>query len=247
VLMLVMRGLYRSERVQTVFQTTADQDALVEHRTVPRARTRIIAGTGVDTAKFSLGTEPAPEPPVVVMSARLLRDKGVGEFVEAARLLAERGVEARLQVAGAPDPGNPGAVTETGLAQWRDEGIVEFLGHRSDMPEVLRQASISALPTYYGEGIPLSLLEAASTGLPLVATDSEGCRAVVQEGVNGLIVPARDAVSLADAVETLVRNPALRERMGQESRRIAVEQFEQSKIVEQYLALYRDFGILPPQ
>jgi glycosyltransferase involved in cell wall biosynthesis len=246
-LLLVMRRLYRSSQVQSVFQTAADQDTLVEHRLVPRGRTRIIAGTGVDTAKFHPGSEAPARPPVVIMSARLLRDKGVGEFVEAARLLHNKGMKVMFWVAGAPDPGNRESVTEMEVARWRDEGLVQFLGHRSDMPEMLRQSSIAALPTYYGEGIPLSLLEAASTGLPIVTTAAEGCRAVVQEGINGLIVPRRDAQSLADAIETLVRDPRLRDRMGQESRRVAVEQFEQSKIVEQYLDLYRELGVLPPQ
>jgi glycosyltransferase involved in cell wall biosynthesis len=121
---------------------------------------------------------------------------------------------------------------------------VEFLGHRDDMPELLRQVDIAVLPTSYPEGVPRFLLEAAATGLPLVASNIESCRLVVQDGVNGLLVPPRDAAALAHAMLRLVQDPALCRRMGEASRGIAVRQFSEDLIIQQYLKLYKEHGAI---
>jgi len=168
----------------------------------------------------------------------------VGEFVEAARHLRARGVAARFLVAGAVDHGNPAAIDEATLARWRSEGIVEFLGHRSDMPELLASCDIAVLPSYH-EGLPTFLLEAAASGLPLVATDIPGCRRVVTPGLNGLLVPPRDARALAEAIACLLEDADLRRRYGEASRRIAVERFAEERVLEEYLAVYREAGVLP--
>ncbi len=195
--------------------------------------------SGVDTRRFSPCQDGHSSTPVVLMASRLLWDKGVGEFVQAARHLRARGVEAQFWIAGAPDEGNPACLPDNVLIAWRREGVVEFLGHRSDMPELLRQASIAVLPSYH-EGLPRFLLEAAATGLPLVATDIEGCRLVVRDGLNGLLVPPKDSHKLAEAIRTLLKDPPLRWRMGKASRAIAESKFDEKKIIAQSLAVYRE-------
>jgi glycosyltransferase involved in cell wall biosynthesis len=129
------------------------------------------------------------------------------------------------------------------LAQWQRDGVVEFLGQRTDMPELLRQADIAVLPSYH-EGLPRFLQEAAATGLPLVATDIEGCRMVIRAGINGLLVPPKDAVALAQALVTLVTDASMRARMGRTSREIAVQEFNEARITEQYLWLYKELRVL---
>jgi glycosyltransferase involved in cell wall biosynthesis len=177
------------------------------------------------------------------MASRLLWDKGVCEFVQMTRILRQNGVKARFLVAGAPDGGNPSNIDEETIERWKREGSVEFLGHRDDMPALLSEVNIAVLPSYH-EGVPKFLLEAAATGLPLVATDIEGCRVIVREGFNGLLVPPRDVSALADAVQHLLQDEELRERFGKASRRIAVEKFSEGIVNRQYLDLYRRLEIL---
>jgi glycosyltransferase involved in cell wall biosynthesis len=177
------------------------------------------------------------------MASRLLWDKGVAEYVEAARILNREGLDVRFQLAGAPDPGNLACVPEEQIAAWQQEGAVEFLGHCAEMPDLMRQADIAVLPSYH-EGVPLFLLEAAASGLPLVGTDIRGCRMVIEEGTNGLLVPKGDAQALAVALQTLLADADLRQRMGRESRRVAERRFSQQAILAQYLAMYRELGVL---
>ena len=240
----LLRRMLRRPSAWTIFQNPADRDRLVRSRLAPDDRAVVIPGSGVDTRRFT-PAEPAPagDAPIVLMGARLLWDKGVGEFVEAARLLRDKGVRARFLLAGRVDDGNPQAVSERSVEEWRREGVVEFLGHRDDMPVLLRQAAVVALPSYH-EGVPRFLLEAAATGLPIVATDVEGCRAVVKSGGNGLLVPVRNAQALADAIGFLIADSGLRARMGHASRQIALERFDETTILDQHEALYRRLGLV---
>jgi len=136
---------------------------------------------------------------------------------------------AKFWLAGEPDNGNPSSISREQLRTWLEEGMVEFLGHRSDMPVLLRQASVAVLPSYYPEGVPFFLLEAAATGLPLVASDIPGCAEVVREGINGYLVPPKNGPALAQALERLVHDSSLRSRFGEASRSIAVEKFSEKK------------------
>lgn len=202
-----------------------------------RARTTVVEGAGVDCAAF----RPTPEPPgtvTVVFPARMLASKGVRDFVAAARLLAARGVQARCVLAGGLDPDNGTAIGAEEIGGWVEEGVVEWLGHRDDVPALLAASHVVCLPSR-GEGLPKSLTEAAAAGRPIVTTDVAGCRDVVQPGVNGLLVPPGDPRALADALETLVRDPGLRARFGRAGRRIALERFDQRVIIPRMLAIYR--------
>lgn len=214
-----------------------DDARLLEQLGVPRVLIRQVAGAGVDLHQFRALPEPEG-PVVVVLSARLLWAKGVAEFVEAARLLRSRGVSARFILAGAPDTANPSAVPTAQIAAWVAEGVVEHLGWVKDMPDVLSRSHIVCLPSYYGEGIPKSLIEAAACGRPIVTTDMPGCREIVHHGDNGLLVPPRDARALAQALESLISNPELRRRLGARGRERAEQEFGADRIIPQTLALY---------
>ncbi len=201
-------------------------------------RIRLICGAGVDTTCFS----PQPEPPglpLVVLPARMLRDKGVAEFVAAARDLRDQGVRARFALVGAPDAANPACISETELRAWAAEGVVEWWDHRDDMRAVYAACHVVCLPSYR-EVLPKALLEAAACGRPIVATDAPGCREIVRDGDNGLLVPVRDAAALAAALRRLLEDGGLRRDMGARGRELAVAAFSVEQVVSETLALYRE-------
>jgi len=222
----------------TIVQNPEDK-ALLERSGVTAARLRLIRGAGVDVQVF-YPVSPPPTPVCIVLVARMLWDKGVGEFVEAARRLIGAGVSARFVLVGDPDPANPASVPESTLRNWHGQHGVEWWGRREDMPAVLQAAHIACLPSSYGEGLPKSLLEAAACGLPIVTTDAPGCREVVRDGVNGLLVPVRDAAVLAAALGKLIGDAALRRRMGEQSRVRAETEFGLEAVIAQTLAAYRE-------
>jgi glycosyltransferase involved in cell wall biosynthesis len=219
-----------------VLENSDDLEHLVASRLARLGDVRLIEGAGVDLERFAPREEPLG-PPVVVLVARMLADKGVNEYVEAARLLRRKGVAARFQLVGDPDPVNPASIATDSLRDWASEGVVEWLGHRSDMPAVLGAAHIACLPSYR-EGLPKSLLEAMAAGLPIVTTDVPGCRAAVSDGDNGLLVPARDAEALARALERLIGDGKLRRQLGAAGRRRAEARFSSPNIVAQTLETY---------
>lgn len=226
-------------RTRTIFQNPDDRDRFIRMGLVRPERTVLIRGSGVDHLRFR--AEPEPEgDPIVMLPSRLLWDKGVGTFVAAARKVRETHPEVRLALVGSPDEGNPTAVPISQLKSWISESIVEWWGHREDMPEVLSQASIVALPTTYPEGVPKVLLEAAAAARPIVTTDAPGCREIVRPGVNGLLVPPRDGEALAWAIRALLDSPKLRERFGRAGREIAVGEFAEEIVVRQTMGLYRE-------
>jgi glycosyltransferase involved in cell wall biosynthesis len=171
-----------------------------------------------------------------MLASRLLWDKGVAEFVEAARRLGSR---ARFVLVGMPDPGNPTAVPEAQLEAWKKEGVIEWWGAREDMPQVLRQAAVFCLPSYR-EGMPKVLLEAMATGLACVTSDAPGCRDAVEDQVSGLLVPPRDAAGLTAAIDRLLSDGDLRARLGGAARRRAVSHFASERAINATLQIYRD-------
>jgi glycosyltransferase involved in cell wall biosynthesis len=236
-------GAYRlaldSPRARAVFQNEDDRSFFVRRRLVARGRTALVRGSGVDTGRFRPSPPPEGGPPLVVLPARMLWDKGVGEFVEAARRLKAGGVSARFALVGAPDPGNPASVPADRLEAWRREGFVEWWGHRRDMPAVFASAHLVALPSYR-EGLPLALAEAAASGRAGVATDVPGCRDVVKHGETGWLVPPRDPGALARALaEALADRDALARR-GEAAHRYVARDFSRETVVAAHLRLYRE-------
>ncbi|WP_280570253.1 glycosyltransferase family 4 protein [Chromohalobacter sp. 296-RDG] len=239
----VISVLYRlalgHRNLVVIFQNQDDHQALANIGAVKPPQARIIRGSGITLADCPW--EPEPEgSPVITMAARLLRNKGVEEFIEAARLLAERGVVVRFRLIGSRDTGNPTSVTEAQLAAWREEGLVELLGHRDDVPRQYAFSHMVALPSYYGEGLPKSLVEAAACGRAVITTDMPGCRDAIEPGVTGLLVPPRNAMALADAIQQLAEDPDKRQAMGRAGRGLAEREFDIERIVGQHLAIYRE-------
>ncbi len=221
----LVRWLYRLclRGSRVIFQNQHDLDYFGREGLVRPGQAVLIRGSGVDIRRF----QPAPLPaglPVVVLPARMLWDKGVAEFVEAARIINADGVIARFALVGLPDEGNPSTIPPARIEQWVISGLVEHWGWRDDMAAVYHTASLVCLPSY-GEGLAKSLIEAAACGRALVASDIPGCREVVRQGVNGLLVPPRDARALADALRALLADSTRLEEMGRASRKIAVRDF----------------------
>lgn len=205
-------------------------------------QTSLIAGSGVDLRRFA-PADPAtvasrPSSTVrVLLAARLLWDKGIAEYIEAARLLRAAGKSYELLLAGMPDSGNPAAVPEDEVRRWVAEGLVNWLGHVEDMPALFGTIDIVVLPSYR-EGFPKTLIEAAACGLPLITTDVPGCREVITHGVEGLLIPARDGAALAAAIDRLAADPVLRRAQGEAARLRAVMEFDDRSVNERTIAIY---------
>lgn len=200
-------------------------------------RIRMIRGSGVDTNIYT-PRKLTDGIPLVILPARLLWDKGVGEFVEAARKIRQAGIVSRFALVGAPDPMNPASISVKQLNAWKEEGVVELWGQRNDMPDVYNQAQIVCLPSYR-EGLPKSLIEAAASGRAIVTTDAPGCREVVRQGENGFLVPVGDVGALCDALLRLLSNAELCKTMGNKSRRIALDEFCLDRVVDTTLEIYQ--------
>lgn len=222
-----------------ICQNASDRQTLIDQRIASADDIVILGGAGVDLEQFR-PLEPVAGNAVVILAARLIWDKGIDEFVQAARLLKERGVPVRMVLVGRTHVSNPRAVSEEVLRGWVAEGVVEWWGFRTDMAEVLGQSHVVCLPSSYGEGVPKVLLEAAACGRPIVTTDIPGCRDVVTHGENGYLVPPRDAVALADALAALAADRVLRDAMGQSSRLRAERRFDQGEVAKATVALYND-------
>jgi glycosyltransferase involved in cell wall biosynthesis len=254
----LVRGVY--ERLQrlashradhTVFQNREDREQFVARRIVPAGKSSVIPGSGVrtdllDPARFSAGQRrqvraslgvPA-DALLVTMISRVIRTKGVPEFVAAARQVRQRFPSAHFLLVG---PADPESVDGYGPAELADLArVIHWPGPRQDVPQVLAASDLFVLPSSLREGIPRVLLEAASMGLPLVTTDAPGCNEVVEEGVNGFLVPLRDPAALSQAILHLLGSPDLRRQFGRLSRQRALERFDLAVVVGQTRRLYRD-------
>ncbi|WP_160012602.1 glycosyltransferase family 4 protein [Rhizobium sp. 18055] len=234
---LALKKLLNPPGSKIVFENPDDLRAFVREGYLRESDAVLVRGAGVEPSDYQQAAVTAREP-LVLLPARLLWDKGIGEFVEAARQLRLAGVTARFVIAGGEDLGNRAAIDSRTLAAWREEGVVEFWGFRANMPAVLAQASIVCLPSYR-EGLPKALLEAMAAGLPCVTTNVPGCREAVEHGNNGLLVTPRDVKSLANALEILINDIALRTRMGQCGRERVDARFSSTRVIQETLALYK--------
>jgi len=225
-----------------LFENPDDREHFLARRLLAPEQAVLILGSGVDVERFRPPVAEVAaerEKPVVLLAARLLWSKGVGEYVRAARKLKARGVEAEFQLAGVPDQSNPEAVPLSCLLSWHRQEIIRWLGYCDDMPALYGRADIVCLPTRYREGIPVTLLEAAACGRPLVATAMPGCREIVIPGENGFLVAPGSVAELARALETLLADAALRRRFGASGRRLVRERFSQERVIAETFAVYR--------
>ena len=237
ILSRILKSLLRSKSVHVVIENPDDLSSLVSDGFVKPSNISLIRGAGVDLKAFPFHPE-IDDPVVVTLVSRILRDKGVMEFINAATQLRARLPEVVFQIVGEPDLGNPSAIPQSEIDSWESLPNVKYLGHRSDIADILKDSHIVCLPSYR-EGLPKSLLEALSSGRPIITTDVPGCREVCVDGVNGLLIPARDSVALSSAIEKLVLDPKLRQEMGRAGRLRAESEFSNEIVCAQTLDLYR--------
>ncbi len=238
----ILPRLYRPilKNTEVVFQNDDDCREFLKNGWITPSQAHVIPGSGVDVNNF----RPSEEPQGVVtvlLPARMLWAKGVGEFVDAARILASQNIVARFVLVGDIDRGNPDSVPLDTLKSWQAEGVVEWWGWEKDMPAAYQKSHIVCLPSY-GEGLPRALIEAAASGRPIVTTDMPGCRDVVHPNENGLLVPVRDVDGLVNALKMLILDPGLRARMGRAGRTIAVRDYSVPVIVDKTRMLFYDNG-----
>ncbi|MDR3453484.1 MAG: glycosyltransferase family 4 protein [Rhodoferax sp.] len=239
----VVRGLMRlvlnGRGARLILQNNDDMAAFAQAGLARPELVRLVKGSGVDLSRFQPGrlATGQGEPTRVVLAARLLWDKGIAEYVAAARQLRAQGLPIRFLLAGAPDPGNPAAIPQATLDGWAAEGLIELLGQVSDMAALFASAHIAVLPSYR-EGLPKSLIEAAACALSLVTTDVPGCREVVTNEVDGLLVPVKDASALAAAIERLHQDPAWARQLGLAARQRALAEFDERIVIDKTLVVY---------
>ena len=228
---IILKWAFNGSHSRVIVQNTDDHALLADKNIACSKILRLIRGAGVDTEVFRPSFNDYNSP-LVIFPARVLWDKGVGEFVSAARILQGKGLNVRFAIVGEPDIHNPMSVPKSQIKLWVKEGIVEYWGHQVDMPKVFNSASIVCLPSYR-EGLPKALLEAASCGLPLVAFDVPGCREVIDNERNGFLIPLKDVNALSMAIQKLITNKELREFMGYKSRKKVIQEFSQEKIAKE--------------
>lgn len=238
-ILAIMRFSNKRKSVKVIFQNQEDRELFLQHRVVCLSQVEFIKGSGVDLNAFKYVPEPESEKLKVVFSARMVKEKGVIELIEAANQLKqdyEGKVEfwlcGRLAV-------NADAVSQEELETRCDRKYIQWLDFQSDMKSVLEQCHIVAFPSYYREGVPKSLIEACAVGRPIVTTDSVGCKDVVDDGVNGFLIPVRDSEALAQKLRILFDDKELRVRMGKASREKAEKEFGIEKVVEKHLVIYQ--------
>jgi glycosyltransferase involved in cell wall biosynthesis len=240
------RALLRHGGSKIIVQNPDDGAVLVRECAIEPERITLIRGSGVDLNRFH-ATPESPAPPVrATLASRMIWDKGIGDLVAAARLLKARGAPVTVVLAGKPDPDNPASIPESQLRGWHDEGVVEWRGFVADMPALWAASHIAVLPSFYGEGVPKCLIEAAAAARPIVAADGPGLREIVRDGENGVLVPPRDPAALADAIARLAADASARARMGAAGRRLAESGFGDRQVAAETLALYRAFTHMAP-
>ncbi|HED64095.1 MAG TPA: glycosyltransferase family 1 protein [Planctomycetes bacterium] len=236
------RAAFRRGNPIVLFQNGDDRAHFVSAGLTDPRSCRVILGSGVPIDRFRPVPEPSRSgaPPVMLHPSRMLWTKGVGDSIEASRLLFERDVDHKLVLAGRTHASNPRSIPDSTLDAWQRDGLCSWLGHTDDMPALFASSAIVTLPSVYREGVPMALLEAAASARPIVTTDVPGCREVVVDGVNGFLVPVHRPDLLADRLALLIADPDLRARMGRAGRERAERLFSQEHVVEQTLACYAE-------
>ncbi|EPF2679529.1 glycosyltransferase family 4 protein [Vibrio vulnificus] len=222
-----------------IFQNASDESILTSVANIKSEQKVLIKGSGADLKTYNYTQENCSQNIKVVMACRLLREKGVYEFVEAARQVKRRFPGSKFLLVGAPDLDNPNTVTQHEIDQWIEENLIIYLGQRMDIPLIFSESNIVCLPSFYGEGVPKVLIEAAACGRAIVTTDNPGCRDAVKNGITGLCVPVKDVNALAAAIIKLIENPKLRQEMGASARIFAENEFDVKAVVDKHLKIYQ--------
>ena len=241
----LVRGLYKLSKTKKIprkiiFENWEDRDYFINSDLCESNEAVTILGAGVDINLFAFVDENNAKPPMILFAARLLWDKGLQDLMAAARLLRERGEQFEIKVAGIVDNSTINGIDQASLDSWCDEGLIQWLGTEKEMPALISAANIVVLPTFYGEGVPRILIEAAACGRAIITTNIAGCREIVKHERNGLLVIPRDVEGLAEAITRLLANPQQRYKMGLQGREMVVQDFSEQKVIAETLALYKE-------
>lgn len=233
-----MKAAFDRAGVQVIFQNGDDHRLMVEGGVIAPARAHIVRSSGVDTDEYAFHDEAESDAPIILFASRLLKEKGIEDFVASVPMVKALYPAARFVVAGDSVSGNPYALDPAAMRRWVMEELIEWLGHVDDMPACYRAAAMVVLPSYYGEGVPKALLEAAATGRAIITTDMPGCRETVRHGYNGLLIKPRDPQGVARAIIKLLDDPERRRRMGRNGRIYVEENFTAARVTRQTMAVY---------
>jgi len=236
-IVMLYRAACKPNNFIALFQNETDRGLSIAKKIVPRERTELISGSGTDLDKFDPNAPPKGTP-TVILPARMLRDKGVHEFIIAARILLNRGYRARFILQGDPDPRNPTSFSESDLKSFSGEGAVEWHSHTNEIWKALACAHLVVLPSYYGEGLPKTLIDAAAAGRAIVTTDMPGCRDAIIPYTTGLLCKPKDPEDLARCIGELLDRPDRLVEMGRAARKYAEAHFNVVDVVQQHIELY---------
>ncbi len=235
----VFKFSFNGINVKFIFQNPDDMKLFVDLNIADGDDCVLIRGSGVNIDQFH-PVDLKSDVPTFILASRMLWYKGVGELVEAARILKKKGLIFRILLAGEPDLQNPKTITHSQLQAWHDEGVIEWIGFCSDMVDLLSKCDVAVLPSYYGEGVPKVLIEAAAMELSLITTQMPGCIEICRHEKNGLLVPPKDILALTKAIERLINDELLRKQLGVEGRQIVINEFEESIVNTATLNLYKN-------
>ena len=230
--------LFKGDKTRLILQNPEDQAALSTANIINENNVSLIRGSGVNMNLYSFSKIPEGTP-IIMLPARMLWDKGVGEFVKVAKILKQSGIKARFVLVGSPDVHNPETINDFQLKNWENDEIIEWWGQKEDMAKVYYQSTIVCLPSYR-EGLPKSLLEAASCGRPIVTYDVPGCREIVKDGYNGYLVQLKSIDGLVQAISQLINYYELCVQMGKNGRKLVKKHFSQEQIANETLAVWEE-------
>lgn len=233
---LLYRLALNHQNIAVIFQNEDDKRLIQKYANLTPQKINLIKGSGVNLEQFAYSPQPSSHKILVLLPARMLADKGVREFSEAAERLCCT-PNLKFILVGGLDPKNPSSLSQKEIEQWVSAGILQWWGHRRDMHAIFSICHIVVLPSYR-EGLSKSLIEAAASGRPVITTDTPGCRDAIIPGKTGLLVPAKDTDALTNAIEMLVKNENLRKKMGLAARQFAEQNFNIENVVEKHLAIY---------
>jgi glycosyltransferase involved in cell wall biosynthesis len=230
---------FKHPNQKVIVQNLEDQKTLIKFICLNKNKFLLFKGSGVDLSKFSISKEENTVPKVCFAS-RLLYEKGVYDFINAAKIIKKKGINAEFLLAGSTDPNNPTSLNFKDLQNIKKEKAVKLLGFKKNIPQLFSKSHIICLPSFYGEGLPKVLIEAAAASRAIVTTNISGCRDALIPNKTGLLVPVKNPKKLANAIHWLIKNPKKRVAMGKLGRKLAEKEFPIKKIVQKHIKLYRD-------
>lgn len=230
-----------NKNIIVIFQNPDDKQYFLDRNILDESQIKVILGSGVNTDKYKPSVEEIPTNQSkikIIFLSRMLWVKGVKYLIDAVRILKSRSLEFELNLVGQPDLGNPDSIPYKTLESWEKNGLINYKGFINDPIKIIQSADVVVLPTYLREGVPLSLIESASCGKPIVTTDVPGCREIVIDGLNGFLIPPKDTIALSESLEKLIINEPLRKKFGEESRKLALKSFSKEIVNKKTLELY---------